>query len=325
MKTRIIIIFLLLVSIIVFSSQYSDPEFELKKKLDRLEKMRNNPPKHEIPMAGPLFSRAFPPKEKMSDEAKQLHVENYFKKYKNLGLDILKELRSNFYYFKINLDSIERFKEFGIDPLALSMYQVVGEDELIYDHLLSKSLFSTAVVSCKILKIEKNPNESKFGNKNTPMKKKYILEVIKFHKGVYLYNFGLDTLILYSDEHKYTTYDYETFGKLPGPNTLINLCEDDKVILFLSKYYYDSALVQLKNKFVEKLEEYFPLKLRNYVESNKNMFFSNDQIWLYVINNNRLINIEKEYLSDTYDNYIKKIERLEKINDTPNFYNRSFK
>ena len=318
MRKGITLIFLQLVSIVLFSSQYHDPEIKLEKRLEYLEEIKSNPPNHKMLSDFPLFSNAFFSDHKFSNEYKTKLADEYFAKYEKLGLE-LNPYRALFYFFKINLNVLDKFKKFGIDPLALSAYRSLSPGALIYDPLLSNSLFRPVVLTGKVVNIEINNKIEENDFEAHGIKKRMSIEIIRFHKGSYLYENIPDTIHILMSKYDYTNYAYENFPEM-GPRDLV-LNKNDTVLVFFNGWQLQSQYKEVFKKEVNKQinnNEILNKISNNIVLPNRGVFLNR------VFNNSIYYSYYLKYKKE-YKKGIDEIEELERINDTENFYNRRYK
>jgi len=242
----------------------------------------------------------------------------YLEKSKELGID---EFNSGVigYYNKINITKIDEFKKIGIDVTnvinhGLESYLPIPEEFLLFPVIFVGTVTETEV-----------PEKNAIGLKSSAL-----IRVNSYFKGDYYFDnppkfFNIYFYSGYDSKNGKQVYELSQTDFRRNGNTIRGILnKGDQLLILFDKHSYKSLSDESKSKYPSDFDKINVSSIAHYYIINKN----NKLI------DNILYDDIADFYSDKGDTVLSKenveyyrdlIQSIEKINDTPNFYNRSYK
>jgi len=344
---------ILIIGISLFGIHYSQEDMKQDRLnyLKRIEILRDTKSYKIKEMGNKLFSNIITSSQKILQIQKDDHVIEYYNKFENLGLYMGNSLRNLFYYFKINLNAYEEFLKEGIDLFVLSVdpfeYLTWNPDY----SLKLEVLRSCVVVNCQIVKKDKDVNDlrNKLINnfefikedftsydrirqkiiKQTNINRgnsylfnnKYTLKIIDVLKGEDYFEKLPEFMLLYREE--YEESNSLKLNRSDGGMPIIPLNIGDKLIAIynpmINEFYNLDKNTILNSELLGSFKDFSDIY-------GNNDFILNTLELLRIMDNGIVLNqLDSLRNYGTFTEVQKTIKRIEKINDTSNFYKRSYK
>jgi len=253
---------------------------------------------------------------KKSKNTLEEHFREYMKVSERLGLSKYSgEFRA--YYNKINLNKIKEFNSIGFD--IVGFYNSIALRETPYE-LDEISLSYPVIIIGTVVGIKDLSGDY--------FRREVLIKVDSYLKGDYYYDTPPKIFKLY-DRAGYKYIDgkrvYQS-NTIPGQPLRGILNKGNKVVYFFSRINYETYSEKSKKGYPSDYED---LNVNNDEDSGYFIISKNKKLITDIIYDNLEL-FEKDigdtiFSKENIDYYVKKIKKYEEINDTPNFYNRSYK
>ncbi|MDA3838142.1 MAG: hypothetical protein PF574_04065 [Candidatus Delongbacteria bacterium] len=293
----------------------------------------------------------------LSEEEQKQHIKDYNEKAERFGNEEVNWMLKNdspyggWYYNMININEIEEFKKIGIDLTQKG--ENIGDASTIFrdfkikdesNQLLQVSdvYFYTNIIAVGTVIDSISPipgmEIGSFGYPNYRVK--YDIKINEFIKGDFYYKKPNPTITIYKKNGGYIidsdgTKILKNYYKKGSSKEYYNFADfrtygiGDKVILFLQFSYKDG----INSPFTDDPALTKKSKLLNIFFDEEEAIFEITDGYFQRFNTGAMEKSYRKYLGTKFvdsfcikaDEFINFFKRLEEINDTPNFYNRSYK
>lgn len=278
---------------------------EHKRLMEYREKVKGD--KKKYPSV--LVSELYPPESKKTSIEIQELYKDYLNKCKELGIDVIESLEDYIFYMRININAMNEFYKAGIDLSRI--FSRVFYDGNTKDNAERITLTSQIIIFGVLSDI------SKYDNSN--LWQKATIKIDEVLKGEFYFD------ELPNEFYWYIGGLYLQHGRGMG---YVEFEKGDKILLFVNKNGMDNELALKKIISSEKSP-----KLRyGYDVFKKNETHDLGVEEYFIVKEDQFVS--KDYVSYGEHNYVYEgkvdsvlqvIRKVERINDTPNFYNRSYK
>lgn len=313
MKRRMIIVTIVMIGFCLglFGQSETFAQDSLKvKKLEehkRLMEYREKVKGEKKKYPSVLVSELYPPEsKKTSIEIHELY-KDYMDKCKVLGIEIKETLKEFVFYLRVNINAIEEFEKIGINLKRI--YSDNRNEEQTKASIGSLSLQSQIIVFGVLSDIGKYSN----------LWQRATIKIDEVLKGEFYFNELPDEFYWYSHES-----DFQN----PRGSGLVKFDVGDRILLFVNKIGIDNELALKKIISAEKS----PKLGYGYDAFKMNETHDLGVVKYFIVKDGQFVSKELIYvdgIKSTYegkvDSVLQVIRKVERINDTKNFYNRSYK
>jgi len=254
----------------------------------------------------PFVSKLYPTETNKSETELEKQYVNYINKCKIIGVEVVESLKDYIFYLRININAINEFYKAGIDlKKTFSREFYDGNTKDNSERLTLTSQIIVYGVITDYAKLEKKKGL-----------KKASIKIIEMLKGDFYFKEVPQFFYWYVGD----TYMYEYAGKELGK---VEFFVGDKILLFVDKngiehelgssdslYSYNKGYnIYSKNETHDRgIREYFIERNRQFI--SRDLIYNGDHNYIY---------------EGKVDSVLQVVRKIENINDTKNFYNRSYR
>jgi len=274
------------------------------------------------------------------------NLDDYFNLYSKLGLHIEYSMKDTYleypkhysaYFRRINITKLDEFRKIGIDLIEMSKNYFHPKNHNEEIRIKEEILVNPAIIIGTIVDSISPLNsfyESLF-DKYQGYNTKYVVRIDEFLKGDYYFTQKDKEVIYYSSNGYYYKRGIKKYSKNPIFPSDDNLILHKKCVIFLDKSndyevsrIYGKAVFDLNGNLIKDIEKYKGENNNNLIDYNlmtSNLYYSdlNGAPTIYTVENNKLKSFGRLVMQ--LDKLRQLVKEIETINDTKNFYNRSYK